>query len=73
MAAPVIDYDRLRTWSPWFSAAVTKVAGPAIIEAARASKPEYVENARRFFEDEIGVQRLVSGLSEELRPCSVRV
>jgi hypothetical protein len=73
LAAPVIDYDRLRTWSPWFSAAVTKVAGPAIIEAARASKPEYVENARRFFEDEIGVQRLVSGLSEELRPCSVRV
>jgi hypothetical protein len=69
----VIDYDRLDLWGPIFTAIVTEVAGHEIIAAAKRPCPQYIEDARHFFEQEIGVQPLVDGLSECLRPHSVRV
>jgi hypothetical protein len=69
----VIDYDRLEAWAPHFAAIVIEVTGPEVIRAAKRSSPRYIEDARRFFEEQIGVQRLVEGLSERLRPWFVRV
>jgi hypothetical protein len=68
-----IDYDQLDVWGPWFTAIMSDVAGPKIIEAAKSSQPQYVEDARQFFESEIGLQRLVDEFNSRLVPYVVRV
>jgi hypothetical protein len=69
----IIDYDRLDLWGPSFGSMVEEVAGAELIEAARKSNPQYIEDAQLFFEERVGVRVLVDGLHERLRPHSVRV
>lgn len=52
---------------------MSDVAGPEIIEAAKNSRPKYIEDARRFFENEIGLQKLVEELNSRLGTYAVRV
>jgi hypothetical protein len=69
----IIDYDRLDLWGPSFESIVEEVSGPAVIDAARKSSPEYIEDARKFFEQQVGVNVLVEGLHKRLSPYRVRV
>lgn len=69
----IVDYDRLDLWGPSFGSMVEEVAGPAVIEAARKSSPQYIEDARNFFEQQIGVNVLVDGLHKRLGTYRIRV
>jgi hypothetical protein len=69
----IFDYDQLDVWGPWFTAIMLDVAGPEIIKVAKNSHPEYIEDARQFFENEIGSQKLVDELNTRLSAYAVRV
>jgi hypothetical protein len=69
----IFDYDQLDVWGPWFTPIMLDVAGPEIIKAAKDSRPEYLEDARQFFQNEIGLQKLVDELNTRLSAYAVRV
>lgn len=69
----IIDYDEIDVWRPWFAAIMSEIADNALIEKARRARPQYLEDARNIFVQELGQQALIDHLHDRLKPFRVRV
>lgn len=70
---PVIDFDRIEEWSPWFTEAIGAIAPFGLLEELRALHPEYIEDARDFLRDRLGIDAITNQLTTSLSGCRVRV